>query len=151
MRKPALADWPLASHIKSMADKISEEEVRAVLAPVPMEKTREREKTVREQFWPKLRAFAARVPFAEDAVAAFYCATDQNTPLKVRGTLLAALAYFIMPLDMIPDILAFVGLGDDIAVFTAAFTLVQSHVTDEHREKARDAIEREKSNTERPN
>ncbi len=133
-----------------MTDKISEEDISAILAPVPLEKTRERERTVREQFWPKLRAFAARVPFAEDAVAAYYCATDRKTPLKVRGTLLAALAYFIMPLDMIPDILAFVGLGDDIAVFTAAFTLVQSHVTDEHREKARDAIEREKMKTEDP-
>ena len=127
-----------------MSDKITEEDVSTILLPVSIENTRQREKTVREQFWPKLRSFAARVPFATDAVAAYYCATDSSTPLKVRGTLLAALAYFIMPLDMVPDILAFVGLGDDIAVFTAAFSLVQSHVTDEHREKARDAIEREK-------
>ena len=135
----------------SMDDKITEEDVRAILLPVSAEKTKRREETVRKQFWPKLRSFAARVPFAADAVAAYYCATDTKTPLKVRGTLFAALAYFIMPIDMVPDILAFVGLGDDIAVFTAAFTLVQSHVTDEHREKAREAIEREKlSQTNQP-
>jgi len=119
-----LAVQQQASHITSMADKMTEKEIDEILLPVPAEKARKREETVRQDFWPKLRSFAARVPFAEDAVAAFYCATDSKTPLKVRGTIFAALAYFIMPLDMVPDILAFIGLGDDIAVFTAAFTLV---------------------------
>ena len=54
------------------------------------------EETVRDGFWPKLAKVLANIPFAEDAVAAYYCAFDSRTPLRVKGTLLAALVYFIM-------------------------------------------------------
>ena len=114
-----------------------------ILLPVPVAKARKREDKVRAQFWPKLRAFAGRIPFSEDLAAAYFCATDSKTPMKVRGTLLAALAYFILPADMVPDFFAVVGFSDDLAVFTAAMTLVQAHVTDEHREKAQRALENE--------
>ncbi|NKB52308.1 MAG: DUF1232 domain-containing protein [Rhizobiaceae bacterium] len=117
--------------------------IEKLLLPVPLAKSRSREKKVRAQFWPKFRAFAAHIPFAEDLAAAYYCATDKKTPLKVRGTLLAALAYFILPADIVPDFFAVVGFSDDLAVFTAAMTLVQAHVTDEHREKARQAMDTE--------
>ena len=87
----------------------------------------------------------ADVPFAEDLAAAYFCATDTRTPLKVRGTLLAALAYFIVPTDMVPDFIAAIGFTDDLAVLTAALTLVQGHVTQEHREKAVSALEAAKN------
>ena len=118
--------------------KISVEEV---LLPVPYSKIKQREKNVREEFWSKFTSFAINLPFAEEVAAGFFCATDNNTPLKVRGTLLAALAYFILPLDLIPDILAIVGFTDDIAVLTAALAMVSKHITDEHRIKARAVIE----------
>ncbi len=113
-----------------------------VLLPVPAAAAKAREEKVRAEFWSKLRAFVARVPFADDLAAAYFCATDRDTPLKVRGTLLAALAYFILPTDMVPDFFAAVGFSDDLAVFTAAMTLVQAHVKDEHRQRARQALER---------
>lgn len=130
--------------MRNMKESIDQNEIEAALAPVSANKMAEREEKVRSQFWPKFRSFAKHIPFAEDVVAAFFCATDAKTPLKVRGTLLAALAYFIVPLDVVPDILAFIGMGDDIAVLTAAFTLVQNHITDEHREKASNALRDEK-------
>ena len=117
------------------------ETVNKILLPVPVAKTEKREKTVRREFWTKFRGFATALPFAEDVAASYFCAVDRNTPFKVRGTLLAALAYFIMPIDMVPDILAMVGFTDDIAVLSAAIAMVQNHVTDEHRERARDAIQ----------
>jgi len=119
--------------------------IETVLLPVNVQQQQSREERIREEFWPKFRTFAARLPFAEDVAAAYFCATDAKTPFKVRGTLLAALAYFIMPIDLIPDFLIFIGFTDDIAVLSAAFVLVSQHVTDEHREKARDALETEKS------
>ena len=112
-----------------------------ILLPVPVEQAQKQEDKVRSEFWPKLKRVAAKIPFAEDAVAAFYCATDSSTPLKVRGTLFAALAYFILPLDFVPDLLALVGFGDDMAVMTAAIALVANHITDEHRAKARTTLE----------
>jgi len=55
----------------------------------------EQERTVRRDFWTALKQFAGRLPFVEDLVAAYYCALDPATPMRVRGILLAALAYFI--------------------------------------------------------
>lgn len=126
---------------------MNNETVDKILLPVPLAKTNKREKTVRREFWSKFRSYASALPFAEDVAAGYYCATDRNTPFKVRATLLAALAYFIMPLDMVPDILAMVGFTDDIAVLSAAIAMVQNHVTDEHRTKARAAMENIDVNT----
>lgn len=95
---------------------------------------------VRDQFWPKMKAVAAKVPFAEDAVAAYYCTLDRDTPLRVRGTLLAALAYFVMPLDFLPDVLPALGFTDDAAVLMMAFQLISSHIKPEHRDAAKAAL-----------
>ena len=94
------------------------------------------EQNVKSEFWPKLAANLARIPFAEDAVAAWYCAFDPATPLKVRGTLLGALAYFILPFDVVPDFILGLGFTDDLAVLVTAMTLVKSHITQAHRDKA---------------
>ena len=62
----------------------------------------EQERTVRRDFWAKLKHFAGQVPFVEDVVAAYYCALDPATPMRVRGILLAALVYFIFRLRARP-------------------------------------------------
>ncbi len=95
------------------------------------------EQTVNRGFWRKARRTLGRVPFTEDAVAAFYCATDSATPLPIRATLFGALAYFVVPLDVIPDMVLGLGFTDDAAVLLAAFTAARMHITDAHREKAR--------------
>lgn len=95
------------------------------------------EARVRQGFWRKARSTLGKVPFTEDAVAAFYCATDSATPLPIRATLFGALAYFILPFDAIPDILFGLGFTDDAAILIAAFTAARMHITRAHREKAR--------------
>jgi uncharacterized membrane protein YkvA (DUF1232 family) len=100
------------------------------------------EETVRRGFWRKLRRLAAALPFAEDLLAAHYCAFDRQTPLRVKAALLGALAYFILPADVIPDVLPVIGYTDDAAVLAAAIKLVASHITPDHREAARRALAR---------
>lgn len=95
------------------------------------------ETVVRNGFWQKVRQTLGKVPFTEDAVAAFYCATDSATPLPIRATLFGALAYFVMPFDVIPDFLLGLGFTDDAAVLLAAFTAARMHIGETHREKAR--------------
>ena len=99
-----------------------------------------RERNVRKNFWIKTRRFANKIPMMDEVVAAYFCAIDPATPTKVRGTLLGALAYFIMPVDMIPDFLAFVGFSDDIAVLSLAISTVSVHITDAHRDAAKSAL-----------
>ncbi|KAA5603303.1 YkvA family protein [Blastochloris sulfoviridis] len=94
-------------------------------------------------FWAKLAHTLARVPFAEDLVAAYYCVIDRDTPPQVRATLAGALAYFLLPADAVPDILAGLGFTDDAAVLVAALKLVGGHVTLVHRAAARAALERD--------
>jgi uncharacterized membrane protein YkvA (DUF1232 family) len=102
------------------------------------ERLLEDETRVRDGFWKKARQTLGRVPFTEDAVAAFYCATDSATPMPIRATLFGALAYFVMPFDVIPDFLFGLGFTDDAAVLIAAFTAAKVHISEAHREKARD-------------
>jgi Uncharacterized conserved protein len=102
---------------------------------------KDQERSVRRNFWRTLARAADRVPFMEDLVAAYYTAFDPETPTRVRMTLMGALAYFVLPLDTIPDVLALVGFSDDIAVLTLAISTVRSHMTDAHRRAARRAIE----------
>ena len=103
----------------------------------PGDESRRDEALVRRGFWRKARATLGKVPFSEDAVAAFYCATDPTTPLAVRATLFAALAYFVMPFDAIPDVLLGLGFTDDAAVLLAAFTAARTYIGDGHRARAR--------------
>jgi uncharacterized membrane protein YkvA (DUF1232 family) len=100
------------------------------------------EARVRRGFWSKAKRVAARLPFAEDLLSAYYCAFDRSTPIQVKAALLGALAYFVLPVDLIPDILPVLGYADDAAVLATALRLVASHIRPEHREAARQALAR---------
>ena len=95
---------------------------------------------VREKFWRTARKAARHIPFMEELVAAYYCALDANTPLRARGILLAALGYFILPADTVPDFIFGLGFTDDIAVLTAAIAAVRAHITPAHRLAARESL-----------
>jgi uncharacterized membrane protein YkvA (DUF1232 family) len=100
------------------------------------------EARVRRDFWAKAKRVAARLPFAEDLLAAYYCAFDQATPLHVRAALVGALAYFVLPFDFMPDMLPALGYTDDAAVLLAALRMVAGHMLPEHRDAARIALAR---------
>lgn len=108
---------------------------------LPPEAAATRDQYVRAGFWDKLRSVVRHIPFAETAVAAFYCATDQRTSTHVRLTLMGALAYFILPIDIIPDFIPLLGFTDDAAVLALAIKIVGDHITEEHRQKARDTLQ----------
>ncbi len=108
--------------------------------PVDAEKFARDEETVRRGFWKKVRAVGARLPFAEDLLAAYYCAFDRDTPFQVKAALVGALAYFVLPFDVIPDFLPVLGFADDAAVLATALRLVASHMKPAHRDAARRAL-----------
>ncbi len=96
------------------------------------------EEAVREGFVAKAKRALNRLPLAQETVAMYFCMLDPKTPVWVKGTAAAALAYFILPLDAIPDLMPLVGLSDDAGVLAAALTMISSHVTAEHRQLARE-------------
>lgn len=112
--------------------------------PVPDPDAQARnERVVETGFWPKIRATLGKVPFSEDAVAGYYCATDRRTPGYVRAVVFGALAYFVMPMDLIPDFIAGLGFTDDATVLMAAITAIRGHLTEEHWSQARDFLKKD--------
>jgi uncharacterized membrane protein YkvA (DUF1232 family) len=98
--------------------------------------------SVRRRFWVKFKRVMAKLPFAEDLLSAYYCAFDRETPRHVQASLLAAIAYFILPFDFIPDMLPVLGFTDDAAVLATAIRMVAAHIRPEHRDAARAALKR---------
>ena len=98
--------------------------------------------SLRRRFWIKLKKAVGKLPFTEDLLAAYYCAFDRQTPRHVQAALLGAIAYFILPFDIIPEMLPVLGFTDDAAVLATAIRLVAAHILPEHREAARAALKR---------
>ena len=107
-----------------------------ILLPGDEDTQARQESNVRAKFWPTMKKAIRQIPFSRDVVAAFYWATDRQTPLRVRGILLAALGYFVLPLDAVPDMFALVGFTDDVAVLTTAIALINGHIKERHYDAA---------------
>jgi uncharacterized membrane protein YkvA (DUF1232 family) len=108
----------------------------------PADRLAQDPESLRRRFWSKLKRVAAQLPFAEDLLAAYYCAFDHQTPRHVQAGLLGAIAYFVLPFDFVPDMLPLLGFTDDAAVLATAIRMVMTHITPEHREAARAALQR---------
>ena len=108
----------------------------------PADRLAQDRESVRRRFWSKLKQVAAKLPFAEDLLAAYYCAFDRQTPRHVQAALIGALAYFVLPFDIIPDMMPLLGFTDDAAVLATALRMVATHIRPEHRAAARQAIAR---------
>ena len=106
--------------------------------------------SVRRRFWRKFKRGMAKLPFAEDLLAAYYCAFDRQTPRHVQVALLGALAYFVLPFDFMPGMLPVLGFTDDAAVLATALRMVATNITPEHREAARAALQRGAGRADQP-
>ena len=98
------------------------------------------EARLREDFWGKLTRIGRQLPFMEDLLAAYYCATDPATPKRVKLILIGAITYFVLPADAIPDILPLLGFADDAAMLAAAISQVAGAINESHRDQARETL-----------
>src|SRR5205809_7989951 len=105
----------------------------------PADRLAQDRESVRRRFWIKFKQVVARLPFAEDLLAAYYCAFDKQTPRHVQAALLRAVAYFILPFDIVPDMLPVLGFSDDAAILATAIRMDPGRVTEVHRDAARAA------------
>lgn len=112
------------------------------LVPYDAARHRRDQAEVDRGFWRKLRRHGRRVPFLKDALAAYYCARDPMTPVRVKAVLMGALAYFVLPADLVPDFIAGLGFTDDATVLLAAIQTISPHIKDRHRDQAQAAIDR---------
>ena len=100
------------------------------------------EKIVAKGLWPKLKRTVRHIPFAADVASVWFCARDPDTPTTAKALIAAALAYFVLPFDAIPDVLPIIGFTDDAAVIATVLAIVGKHLKPKHREAARAALDR---------
>ncbi|MFT6397175.1 MAG: uncharacterized membrane protein YkvA (DUF1232 family) [Bradymonadia bacterium] len=117
-----------------MADTTKEQERVSPEVYDSMEEVDER------KFIRRIRRLASKLPFARHAVAMWHAMKDDGTPMAAKGLILGAIAYFMLPVDLIPDFLAGFGFTDDAAVILAAMKTVGKYLKPEHYERAESTL-----------
>lgn len=94
-------------------------------------------------FWSKVRRFGTALGHRTLRIVftLYHCLQDPDTPAWAKTTILAALGYFILPADLVPDLIPGAGLADDAAALASALAVTATHVKPEHRERARRQVE----------
>lgn len=97
-----------------------------------------------EGFWTKVRRVATRAgrEVIEKALWLYYAAQSPATPAWARSVIYGALAYFVLPMDAIPDLIPVVGFTDDLGALAAAIATVSMYIDDDVKEKAKHTMAR---------
>tara|TARA_Y100001968_G_scaffold224765_1_gene207482 strand:+ start:167 stop:538 length:372 start_codon:yes stop_codon:yes gene_type:complete len=89
----------------------------------------------------KILLRAGRV-IAQPALEGFELIIDNSTPPQVRVSIIGALTYLIVPVDLIPDFIPASGFSDDLIALTAVISLWQNHITPEIKFRAKSKIDK---------
>ncbi len=95
-----------------------------------------------DKFWSKVKRFAKKLggDVLVTVVTLYLVSKDSETPIWARSTIIAALGYFILPVDMIPDVLIGVGYTDDVSILTGAVATVANSIKESHRTEAEQRV-----------
>ena len=90
-------------------------------------------------FWSKLRRFARKAgrEVVEKALWLYFALQRPETPAWAKRTIIGALAYFILPIDIIPDLAPLVGFTDDLGMLVMAIGTVSAYITPMVKEQAK--------------
>ncbi|EOV0169160.1 YkvA family protein [Vibrio parahaemolyticus] len=93
-------------------------------------------------FWRKMKRSVKKAgeEIAVMGIKSWLAMTDSNTAVRHKAILGGALTYFVLPTDMVPDVLAGVGFTDDMAELTLAANSVGNAITKEHEAQAREKL-----------
>jgi uncharacterized membrane protein YkvA (DUF1232 family) len=92
------------------------------------------EKSFRDKLTRYARTAGREV--VEKALLLYYAAQEEKAPAWARGTIAAALGYFVVPLDAVADLTPAVGYADDLGVLVLALAAVATYINDDVRAKA---------------
>lgn len=90
-------------------------------------------------FWSKVKHLGKKAgsKVAFPALLLYYVLASRDVPVKIKGTILGALGYLILPIDIIPDFIPIAGYDDDLAVLATVVKLVAEYTDEEIERKAR--------------
>jgi uncharacterized membrane protein YkvA (DUF1232 family) len=83
-------------------------------------------------FWEKLRKHNAQAgpQLVHKALVLYYTMNNPKTPNRIKASIMGALAYFILPLDAVPDTIIGVGYLDDLGVIAWAYDTTFNHINE---------------------
>ena len=92
-----------------------------------------------ESFWEKVKKFAVKAggKVIYLALKLYFALQSEKIPTWAKGIIIGALGYFILPIDLIPDVMPVVGFTDDFGVLAAAIAAVAAYIDDDVRAKAK--------------
>jgi uncharacterized membrane protein YkvA (DUF1232 family) len=93
------------------------------------------ERSFRNKLQQMAKTAGVQVVYA--ALLLYFLMKDPQVSVKTKITITAALGYFILPTDAIPDLLPVLGFSDDLGVLIFALSQIRSYLTDETKERAR--------------
>ena len=79
---------------------------------------------------------------AQPTFEAFEMMIDPSIPSQARLSMLAALTYLVMPLDLMPDVIPVAGFSDDLVALTAVISLWQNHMTPQIKNRAKQKLDK---------
>ena len=79
---------------------------------------------------------------AQPALEGFELIMDNATPPQVRISIIGALTYLIVPIDLIPDFIPASGFSDDLMALTAVISLWQHYITPEIKFRAKSKVDK---------
>lgn len=94
------------------------------------------------RFWRTVGRHAAKWggKLLEQILTLYYCMIDPATPARSKTIIAGAIAYTVLPTDLIPDLIPAVGWTDDAAMITWAGVEVVGSIKEEHRRRARERV-----------
>jgi uncharacterized membrane protein YkvA (DUF1232 family) len=127
-------------HVKLAEEQIQEVNVDTLQSEEALEKHAEHYSE--DKLWKKIQRFAKKAGASVIYVVLilYYTLQKPELPVRVKATILGALGYFILPIDVIPDIALGAGFVDDLGVLTAALLQVAAYVDDEVKRKAKEKL-----------
>ncbi len=97
-----------------------------------------------DRLFKKIAKFAkeAGVKLVFIALLLFYALKSKNMPITAKATVMGALGYFILPMDIIPDFIPVAGYSDDLAALLAVLKTVSMYVDEPVKIEAKSVITR---------
>ena len=95
-----------------------------------------------DKLWAKIARFSAVAgrELIEKALWLYYAAQRPETPLWAKTVVFSALGYFIMPMDLIPDLTPAVGFSDDLGALGVAIATIAAYIDQGVKDQARDKL-----------
>jgi uncharacterized membrane protein YkvA (DUF1232 family) len=100
------------------------------------------ENVTAEKLWSKITNYAqkAGIKVVYSVLLMWYAYQRKDTPSWAKRIILGALAYFVSPIDMVPDLTPFLGFTDDLGVLGIGLVAIAAYVNDDVRKNARERL-----------